>query len=80
MFAHGSESNQVWTNLIDNAIDAMGGTGELGIRTFRELDCVVVEIVDNGPGITRRKSDVESEKGTLCRAPAYSSLGSPAWF
>jgi signal transduction histidine kinase/hemoglobin-like flavoprotein len=51
VFAHGSELNQVWTNLIENAIDAMGGTGELKIRTFRELDFVVVEIIDNGPGI-----------------------------
>lgn len=49
--AHGSELNQVWTNLIDNAIDAMGGKGELRIRTFRELDMALVEIVDNGPGI-----------------------------
>jgi len=47
----GSELNQVWTNIIDNAIDAMGGKGELRIRTFREDACVVVEIGDNGPGI-----------------------------
>jgi len=49
--ARGSEMNQVWTNLIDNAIDAMGGKGELKIRTARELDFVLVEIIDNGPGI-----------------------------
>jgi signal transduction histidine kinase len=48
----GSELNQVWTNLIDNAIDAMGGKGELRVRTYREDDCVVVEIGDNGPGIS----------------------------
>jgi signal transduction histidine kinase len=47
----GSELNQVWTNIIDNAIDAMHGTGELRIRTFRDDGCVVVEIGDNGPGI-----------------------------
>ncbi|HEY3615212.1 MAG TPA: ATP-binding protein [Candidatus Sulfotelmatobacter sp.] len=47
----GSELNQVWTNVIDNAIDAMGGKGELRVRTYREDDCVVVEIRDNGPGI-----------------------------
>ena len=52
IFAHGSELNQVWTNLIDNAIDAMGGKGELTIRTSRELDFVLVEIIDNGPGIS----------------------------
>ena len=48
----GSELNQVWTNLIDNAIDAMGGKGELRVRTYREDDCAVVEITDNGPGIS----------------------------
>ena len=47
----GSELNQIWTNIIDNAIDAMDGKGELRIRTFRDADCVVVEISDNGPGI-----------------------------
>jgi signal transduction histidine kinase len=47
----GSELNQVWTNIIDNAIDAMGGQGELRVRTYREDACVVVEIIDNGPGI-----------------------------
>ena len=49
--AHGSELNQVWTNLIDNAIDAMNGKGELRLRTARELERVLVEIADNGPGI-----------------------------
>ncbi len=48
----GSQLNQVWTNLIDNAIDAMGGTGELRVRVYREDPCVVVEIGDNGPGIS----------------------------
>ena len=48
----GSELNQVWTNLIDNAIDAMRGKGDLRIRTYREDSCVVVEIGDNGPGIS----------------------------
>jgi signal transduction histidine kinase len=49
--AYGGELNQVWTNLIDNAIDAMNGTGELRVRVCRELDSVFVEIADNGPGI-----------------------------
>src|SRR6266852_415090 len=48
----GSELNQVWTNIIDNAIDAMHGKGELRVRTYREDTCVVVEIGDNGPGIS----------------------------
>ncbi|HUO36045.1 MAG TPA: ATP-binding protein [Candidatus Acidoferrum sp.] len=47
----GSELNQVWTNLIDNAIDAMNGNGELRVRTYRDAGCVVVEIGDNGAGI-----------------------------
>lgn len=48
----GSELNQVWTNLIDNAIQAMNNKGELRVRTYRENGCVVVEIGDNGPGIS----------------------------
>jgi signal transduction histidine kinase len=49
--AYGGELNQIWTNLIDNAIDAMHGQGELRVRTAREIDHVLVEICDNGPGI-----------------------------
>jgi signal transduction histidine kinase len=49
--AQAGELNQVWTNLIDNAIDAMGGKGTLTVRTAREHDCVLVEIGDAGPGI-----------------------------
>ncbi|MFI5103068.1 MAG: sensor histidine kinase [Terriglobales bacterium] len=47
----GSELNQVWTNIIDNAIDAMAGKGELWVRTYRDDGCAVVEIGDNGPGM-----------------------------
>ncbi len=49
--AYGSELNQVWTNLIDNAIDAVNGSGEICIGTYREDDQIVVEVVDNGSGI-----------------------------
>jgi signal transduction histidine kinase len=49
--AREGELNQVWTNIIHNAIDAMEGKGTLTIRTFREADCAVVEIGDTGPGI-----------------------------
>jgi signal transduction histidine kinase len=49
--AFGSELNQVWTNLIVNAIDAMGETGELQIRTLRDGNGLMVEIADSGPGI-----------------------------
>ncbi|MBW4606243.1 MAG: cyclic nucleotide-binding domain-containing protein [Hassallia sp. WJT32-NPBG1] len=49
--AYASELNQVWTNLIDNAIYAMNGKGDLTIRTYRENSCLVVEIADTGMGI-----------------------------
>ncbi|NJN01263.1 MAG: cyclic nucleotide-binding domain-containing protein [Leptolyngbyaceae cyanobacterium RM1_1_2] len=49
--AYGSELNQVWTNLIDNAIDAMDSKGTLTIKTCRWQNFVRVEIIDSGPGI-----------------------------
>jgi signal transduction histidine kinase len=49
--AQGGELNQVWTNLIVNAIQAMDGKGTLTIRTSRERDCIMVEIADTGRGI-----------------------------
>jgi signal transduction histidine kinase len=49
--AFAAELNQVWTNLIDNAIAAMGDTGTLTVRTFKEGSLLVVEIRDTGVGI-----------------------------
>ena len=49
--AHPGELNQVWTNLIDNALDALEGKGSLTITTWPEEGGVAVEIADNGPGI-----------------------------
>jgi signal transduction histidine kinase len=49
--AYAAELNQVWTNLIANALDAMAGSGTLTIRTARDGDCALVEIGDTGPGI-----------------------------
>lgn len=49
--AYGSELNQVWTNILDNASDALKGKGEITIRTRKENSFVVVDIEDNGPGI-----------------------------
>jgi signal transduction histidine kinase len=46
-----AELNQVWTNLIDNALSAMGATGTLTVRTERDGDRLVVEVADTGPGI-----------------------------
>jgi signal transduction histidine kinase len=49
--AYAGELNQVWTNLIDNAVDAMDGQGTLTLRTRAEGDWVIVEIADTGPGM-----------------------------
>ena len=49
----GGDLNQVWTNLIDNAIDAVNGRGNITIRAYTEGARVVVEVVDDGPGIPR---------------------------
>jgi signal transduction histidine kinase len=49
--AFGSELNQVWTNLIDNAIDAMNAQGSITVRTRHDGQWAIVEIEDNGPGI-----------------------------
>lgn len=48
---YGSELNQVWTRIIENAIEAMNGHGDLTIRTRHDADCATVEITDTGPGI-----------------------------
>jgi signal transduction histidine kinase len=48
---YGSELNQVWTNLLDNAIDALGGSGTITLRTRREGGCVLGDVADSGPGI-----------------------------
>jgi len=49
--AYGRELNQVWTSIVDNAVQAMDGRGELSLRSYVEGPWVVVEITDNGPGI-----------------------------
>lgn len=48
---YAAELNQVWTNLIDNAVGAMGGVGTLTVRTFRDGDCAAAAIGDTGPGV-----------------------------
>lgn len=60
--AQGSELNQVWTNLIDNAIDALAekakaGKGEITVRTARDAAFALVDIIDNGPGIPAEVRD-----------------------
>ena len=50
--AYGGELNQVWTALLDNAVDAVGaGGGRVGLRTTCEKDMVLIEVSDDGPGI-----------------------------
>src|ERR671910_170630 len=53
IWAHGGELNQVWTNLLDNAADAVEGRGRIGARAYCDGDSVVVEVSDDGPGIPR---------------------------
>jgi signal transduction histidine kinase len=49
--AYGSELNQVWTHLVDNAIGALNGSGEITLRTCHDEQWAIVEVQDNGPGI-----------------------------
>jgi signal transduction histidine kinase len=56
--AYGNELNQVWTNILDNAISAMQGTGEIVIRTRVQNPWIIVEIEDDGPGIPQ---DIQSK-------------------
>jgi signal transduction histidine kinase len=49
--AYAAELNQVWTNLIDNAVDAMDGRGVLRLHTSRDGDFAVVEVTDDGSGV-----------------------------
>jgi signal transduction histidine kinase len=51
LMVYGSELNQVWTNLLDNAIDAVGKQGTITIRTRRDGDCATIDVSDDGPGI-----------------------------
>jgi signal transduction histidine kinase len=49
---HGAELNQVWTNLLDNASESLDGSGTITVRTRLDGDAAVVQVVDDGPGIT----------------------------
>jgi signal transduction histidine kinase len=51
--AYAAELNQVWTNLIDNAVSAMGGHGTLTVRTAMDRDKLLVEFGDTGPGVPK---------------------------
>ncbi len=64
----GSSLNQVWTNMLDNAADATGGEGTIELRTFADDNNIVVEIIDNGSGISR-------ENLTRIFEPFYTTKG-----
>jgi signal transduction histidine kinase len=66
---YGSELNQVWTNLIDNAISAMGGKGALELKAYPEDDWVVVEVADSGPGIPTGAQDKIFDPFYTTKAP-----------
>jgi signal transduction histidine kinase len=65
----GSELNQVWTNLIDNAIGAMQGKGEIELKSYADGDSVVVEISDDGPGIPADVQDKIFDPFFTTKAP-----------
>jgi signal transduction histidine kinase len=52
LLGHAGALNQVWTNLIENALDAMAGGGELRVRTFCDHESACVEVIDNGRGMS----------------------------
>jgi signal transduction histidine kinase len=69
--AYASELNQVWTNIIDNAVDAMHGKGEIRIRTYEQDNRVFVEITDNGPGIPEEIQSRIFEPFFTTKAPGH---------
>ena len=69
--AYASELNQVWTNIIDNAVDAMNGKGEIRIKTYEEDNRVIVEITDNGPGIPEEIQTRIFEPFFTTKAPGH---------
>ncbi len=75
--ASGAELNEVWTNLLDNAVDAVDGKGTITIRTRRDGEWAVVEIEDDGPGIPEeaktQSSTPSSRPRSRGREPALAS-------
>jgi signal transduction histidine kinase len=72
--AYSGELNQVWTALIENALDAMAGKGRLRVACRREADMLLVEIWDNGPGIPPELQERIFEPFFTTKAPG-SGLG-----
>jgi signal transduction histidine kinase len=70
-YATGAELNQVWLNLIDNALDAVSESGQISISARRELDRLVVRVVDNGPGIPKEIMPQIFDPFFTTKAPGY---------
>ena len=62
VMAQGSELNQVWTNLFDNAIGAMDGKGTITIKTYLDDNAVTVAITDDGPGIPKEIQHLQGKE------------------
>lgn len=66
---YGGELNQVWTNILDNAVDAMDGEGAVRISTAHSGDYVVVELTDNGPGVPAEIAERVFDPFVTTKAP-----------
>jgi len=76
IIVRGTELNQVWTNLIHNAIQALGEHGTITLRTRADSSCAIVEVADDGPGIPPEiREHVFDEFFTTKEAGAGTGLG-----
>src|SRR6202030_4098413 len=69
IMVYGSELNQVWMALIENAVEAMRGHGTLRLATARKADAIMVEIWDDGPGVPPELQDRIFEPFFTTKAP-----------
>ncbi|MFL6427640.1 MAG: sensor histidine kinase [Acidobacteriaceae bacterium] len=69
--AYGSELNQVWTNLLENALDAIKNRGRIALRVRRASDLILVEVEDNGPGIPKDHQARIFEPFFTTKAPGH---------
>lgn len=75
---YGSDLNQVWTHLIDNAIDAMNGQGILRLRTSKVAESIRVEVIDNGAGIPPETQPYIFEQYFTTKKEHGTGLGLPS--
>jgi signal transduction histidine kinase len=69
--AYGSELNQVWTNLLENALDAIKNRGRIALRVRRASDLILVEVEDDGPGIPKEHQGRIFEPFFTTKAPGH---------